>query len=356
MKIPSLAAAFLVYSTAHAQDTNQVAAWAQCAGNDYVGSSECVEGYECQETDVGYSQCVEVAQVSRGSLRGYSASSSDNNSVEGVQHVAAWAQCAGTDYVESSECVEGYECQETDVGFSQCIKVDTVVASNEYTDSTADGDFTEGFQINSAEGTESASADGVQLAAAWAQCAGTDFTGPSACVEGYECQETDVGYSQCVQVQTSDVINVSKSEDSNPDENSVSELADGASTEGFQINSDAGVSTEGFQINSAEGTESASVDGVQLAAAWAQCAGTDFNGPSTCVEGYECQETDVGYSQCVEVGATTDSTESANAVEGVQLAGAWERCGGDDFVGPASCVEGYVCKEIDVGSSHCVQE
>ncbi|CAK4535984.1 unnamed protein product [Aphanomyces euteiches] len=269
MKIPSLAAAFLVYSTAHAQDTNQVAAWAQCAGNDYVGSSECVEGYECQETDVGYSQCVEVAQASRGSLRGYSAaSSSDNNSVEGVQLVAAWAQCAGTDYVGSSECVEGYECQETDVGFSQCIKVDTVVASNEYTDSTADG----------------------------------------------------------------------------------------ASTEGFQINSDAGASTKGFQINSAEGTEPASADGVQLAAAWAQCAGTDFTGPSTCVEGYECQETDVGYSQCVEVAATSDSTESSNAVEGVQLAGAWERCGGDDFVGPTSCVEGFVCKEIDIGSSHCVQE
>ncbi|CAK4638382.1 hypothetical protein AeMF1_005987 [Aphanomyces euteiches] len=294
MKIPSLAAAFLVYSTAHAQDTNQVAAWAQCAGNDYVGSSECVEGYECQETDVGYSQCVEVAQASRGSLRGYSASSSDNNSVEGVQLVAAWAQCAGTDYVGSSECVEGYECQETDVGFSQCIKVDTVVASNEYTDSTADGASTEGFQINSDAGV---STEGFQI-------------------------NSDAG----------------------------------ASTKGFQINSAAGVSTEGFQINSAEGTEPASADGVQLSAAWAQCAGTDFTGPSTCVEGYECQETDVGYSQCVEVAATSDSTESSNAVEGVQLAGAWERCGGDDFVGPTSCVEGFVCKEIDIGSSHCVQE
>ncbi|CAK4105380.1 unnamed protein product [Aphanomyces euteiches] len=152
----------------------QVAAWQQCGGLNYHGPTACVTGYACQETDKDFSQCVIVKARTNDSKASKSLSSSSLSKGFDVQLVAAWQQCGGKAYYGPTSCVEGYECKETDVGFSQCVQV-------------------------TKEKAPAVKSSSVHLVPAWQQCGGPNYFGPTGCVQGYVCKETDNNFSQCVE-------------------------------------------------------------------------------------------------------------------------------------------------------------
>lgn len=83
--------------------------------------------------------------------------------------------------------------------------------------------------------------------------------------------------------------------------------------------------------------------GSSQAGAWAQCGGVDYDGPTQCTLGYECEKESEWYSQCVPSSSSPSSSE----------AGAWDQCGGSDWEGPTECILGYVCDKQSDWYSQC---
>ncbi|CAK4664912.1 hypothetical protein AeMF1_015132 [Aphanomyces euteiches] len=100
-------------STSAPSNGGTVPVYGQCGGQGYTGPTACAQGNVCKQYSPYYSQC-----IPQGTARG-------GFGVESVTvvKIAAWAQCGGSNYYGSTQCVEGYECQETDVGYSQCVEV-----------------------------------------------------------------------------------------------------------------------------------------------------------------------------------------------------------------------------------------
>ncbi|CAN0536801.1 unnamed protein product [Laminaria digitata] len=76
-----------------------VAAFAQCDGDDYDGSTCCRPGYECAAIADCYSECRPI----------------EGGCAEG------WGQCGGNDWDGPACCWDGAECLERNEWYSQCV-------------------------------------------------------------------------------------------------------------------------------------------------------------------------------------------------------------------------------------------
>merc|ERR1711881_222081 len=125
--------------------------------------------------------------------------------------------------------------------------------------------------------TDNNSGNGSTCAAAWAQCGGQNFEGPTCCVSGYSCVASSQWYSQCKPTTDSADTNTNTNTDTSTDTSTDANV---------DVNTDANTNTG---TNTAGGT---------CAAAWAQCGGQSFEGPTCCVSGYSCVASSQWYSQC----------------------------------------------------------
>lgn len=63
-----------------------------------------------------------------------------------------------------------------------------------------------------------------------------------------------------------------------------------------------------------------------------RCGGNNYNGPTTCPSGAECDAKDDTYSQCLPSGPK---------------ASLYQQCGGGTWSGPTVCVVGASCKQLN---------
>ncbi|KAF0689289.1 Aste57867_19268 [Aphanomyces stellatus] len=262
----------------------KVPAWQQCGGENYQGPTDCEEGFQCTETDGSYmSQCVQA--VGSASVSKDAPTAKDlpvNNAVGDMVKIPGWQQCGGTNYAGPTTCEVGFVCQETDGSYlSQCVQVESAEASmstnnavdkpnndddgDDGDDDGDDGDDDGGDGDDDKEGDASSSFASAKVPA-WQQCGGDKYQGPTACEDGFVCQETDGPYmSQCVQAESG-----------------------GSATKDAPANS----SLRGAALTD-------DFAGVKVAA-WQQCGGQYYAGPTTCEDGFECKATDEeGFSQCI---------------------------------------------------------
>eukprot|EP00752_Nemacystus_decipiens_P016303 g14579.t1 len=82
-----------------------------------------------------------------------------------------------------------------------------------------------------------------------------------------------------------------------------------------------------------------------------QCGGTDYTGPTCCVQGYQCQEMAECYSECRPSTASSTSSSSSASSE---CSEGWDQCGGIEWDGPTCCVGGATCEEYNEWYHQCV--
>merc|ERR1711881_103695 len=138
--------------------------------------------------------------------------------------------------------------------------------------------------------TDNNSGNGSTCAAAWAQCGGQNFEGPTCCVSGYSCVASSQWYSQCKHTTDSADTNTNTINDPNTGSTNTNTNTDTSTDTSTDANVD--VNTD---ANTNTGTNTA---GGTCAAAWAQCGGQSFEGPTCCVSGYSCVASSQWYSQC----------------------------------------------------------
>ncbi|RHY64550.1 hypothetical protein DYB34_006976 [Aphanomyces astaci] len=151
--------------------------------------------------------------------------------------VKLYAQCGGLRYTGATKCKQGLDCHRWNEWYSQCISPDVgrIRAKTSVVTSPESTNFTNPPIT-------------LHQVPAWHPCGGVNYTGPTECIDGYECKSTDDDLSQCVE-----------------------------------------------QVVAAD----------QRIAAWQQCGGVDYYGSSTCVSGFVCKPTDDNYSQCVAIATPT---------------------------------------------------
>ena len=82
--------------------TATVGPYAQCGGQDYLGSTTCITGYACMSSDDYYSQCrPKEGPVSAGT-------------------VGSYGQCGGKHYSGSTMCSNDWDCVASDEYYWQC--------------------------------------------------------------------------------------------------------------------------------------------------------------------------------------------------------------------------------------------
>jgi hypothetical protein len=83
-------------------ETATVGPYAQCGGQDYLGSTTCITGYACMSSDDYYSQCrPKEGPVSAGT-------------------VGSYGQCGGKHYSGSTMCSNDWDCVASDEYYWQC--------------------------------------------------------------------------------------------------------------------------------------------------------------------------------------------------------------------------------------------
>merc|ERR1712036_159557 len=138
-----------------------------------------------------------------------------------------------------------------------------------------------------------------------------NFEGPTCCVSGYSCVASSQWYSQCKPTTDSadtntntntntNTINDANTGSTNTNTNTINDANTGSTNTNPNTDTSTDTSTDAnvdvnTDANTNTGTNTA--DGT-CAAAWAQCGGQSFEGPTCCVSGYSCVASSQWYSQC----------------------------------------------------------
>jgi len=134
-------ASILLLAAAASTAVAQSAAWAQCGGTGFTGSTSCVSGYKCQFSNSYYSQCVPgsngggkpspatTATTAKSSPTGGSGSSGNNGgSTSGGGYKASFTEYGSTDSWGSGNC----NVKTTACGFYTSPGYSAAVSQNEF--------------------------------------------------------------------------------------------------------------------------------------------------------------------------------------------------------------------------------
>ncbi|KAJ3122873.1 hypothetical protein HK098_002412, partial [Nowakowskiella sp. JEL0407] len=144
---------------------------------------------------------------------------------------------------------------------------------------------------------------------------GTGYNGPTQCETGATCQVQDSTFSICLPNQTS------------PSPSSSPRTSPRVSP-----------------------SPSPSPQSSNCAAAWGQCGGQGWNGPTCCVSGNTCTKSDNYYSQC-KPGSSSGGNNGGN---NGSCAAKYAQCGGNGFSGPTCCQSGSSCQKSNDYYSQCL--
>jgi aryl-phospho-beta-D-glucosidase BglC (GH1 family) len=186
--------------------------------------------------------------------------------------------------------------------------------------------------------------------AAWGQCGGKNWNGPTCCTTGYYCNSQNQWYSQCIKGNAPGDAN---------DESATNTPVD------TEAPTDAPPPT-------ATGSPTTPDAGSSCSAAWGQCGGKNWNGPTCCTTGYYCNSQNQWYSQCIKGNAPGDAndesatntpvdteapTDAAPPADdgGSSCSAIWKQCGGQNWNGPSCCAEGLRCNRQSKWYSQCVK-
>ncbi|KAK6522431.1 hypothetical protein TWF281_002992 [Arthrobotrys megalospora] len=293
------------------------------------------------------------SSASATSRQGTSTTSSSAAATSTAALVPAYGQCGGLTYFGATECVPGYICSKSNTFYSQCI-LDPNSSSMAASTSAPSTSTTPATTTSS---TSSTSTSSTALAAAYAQCGGLTYVGPTKCVSGYYCSKSNDFYSQCIPDPNTAVVVTSSTATSRS-----------SSASGTSSSSTVASSTSGSpSVGSTTSSSSSAFSTPTLAAAYAQCGGIGYSGPTTCVTGYWCSKSGDYYSQCIpgtdpNASSSTSkastssitSTSSTSSAASTPPAAAYAQCGGIGYSGPNTCVTGYWCSKTNDYYSQCI--
>ncbi|CAK4850696.1 unnamed protein product, partial [Aphanomyces euteiches] len=101
--------------------------------------------------------------------------------------VPIYYQCGGKNYDGSKQCADGLVCKEWNEWYSQCLPSSNEPSFDGLIDSPTDAPTDTPSEAPTGE-----------FAAAYYQCGGSNYDGPTQCEEGLVCYEWSEWYSQCL--------------------------------------------------------------------------------------------------------------------------------------------------------------